>query len=490
MDENTLGISTSDSGEGSVGASSSAVASPGVQSEQGQSQQADPFVQFAKDAQVANIADTSNSESQVAQPVESQSEAKVEAENKEGSASPEGLQVPDTDDDLRGLTDDNARNHIQGLRQLVRQQLEPKAKQFDAQQAIFEQYGIKPEMVEPIAKISGGLLATTQVPVQTENGVIMQEYMTTEPFWNELADTSSEHLSQALFDAARMFPDYLLQQIPKEAVFQAIGLNPALAEVYAQVREDGTLNGLAPASQVNQETLNSLPEDVRATFAEIAKADPEYAEELELIMQGATPRVAHQMLRTEKAQRERDARDRQADELRQAEQAKAQEAQVMGRVSAFYESEERVFMDELAKNYLPYGTGDEAKADNAWIHNNIAQAVANGLQANPTASRLINGINDALKKGNQLAVTQLRIQLGPHIAELKKAEIARYDALFRRAIGTEQQQRAASANLKSVNGLGGFSEERQGNGLANTDNLNDPANFLAMARSLGVHIGQ
>lgn len=487
MDEQNFGVTTStDAGSGTP-SSDPAVSSGSAPSDTGNTSQVDPFVQFASEARAANIADTSNDPAPVAQPVQS-TEAKPENEGE--SATPESPVIPENNDDLNALTDATAKAHIEGLRQHMRGTLEPKAKQFDAQQAVFERYGIKPEMVEPIAKISGGLLATTQVPVQTENGVVMQEYMTTEPFWNELAAQSDDHLQTALYDAAWMFPDDLLKSIPKEAIFQAIGLNPSLAEVYAQVREDGTLNGLAPATSVNQDTLNSLPEDVRATFAEIAKADPEYAEELELIMQGATPRVAHQMLRTEKVQRERDAKDRQQEELRQSEQVKAREEAGMQRVSTFYEGEERAFMDDLAKNYLPYGTGEDAKADNTWLHNNIAQAVANGLRANPTSNRLLDGINDALKRGNQLAVAQLRTQLGPHIAELKKAEVARYDALFRRAIGTEQQQRAASANLKSVTGLGGFSEERQGNGLANTENLNDPANFLAMAKSLGVHIGQ
>lgn len=485
MDENTLGTSTPDSGGGSAGASSSADASPGVQSETSQSSQTDPFVQFAQEARAANIADTSSAQAEQPQAPDVQ----ADTENKEDSASSEGPEIPESDDDLKGLTDDKARSHIQGLRQLVRQQLEPKAKQFDAQQAIFQQYGITPEFVEPSAKLFGGLIATTQVPVQTENGVVMQDYMTTEPFWKELANTSQDHLSQALYDAAQMYSGYLLQNIPKEQIFQAIGLNPALAEVYGQVREDGTLNGLAPATAVSQEIINSLPEDLRATMREIALADPEYAEELKYQLEN-TPRIGQQMLRGEKFQREADAKERANAERAQAEQASRAENEGKQRLASYWQDGERAFMDDLGKTYTPYGKTPEAKADNDWIHANIGRAVSKGLAADTKAASLIEGLNDALQRGNQLAVTQLRTQLEPHITRLRNAEIERYDKLFRRAVGNEQQQREASAKLKSVNGMGGFSEDRPGNGLANPEDLNDPANFLAMAKQLGVRIGQ
>lgn len=486
MDEQFSGVpASSDTGSASP-SSDSANSSVGFSSEPSASSQVDPFVQFAQDARAANIADTSNNVADTpASP-----EVAAEAENEGESALPDGLQLPENDDDLRGLTDENAKNHIQGLRQHVRQNLEPKAKQYDAQQALFQQYGITPEFVEPSAKLFSGLIATTQVPVQTENGVVMQDYMTTEPFWNELANTSQDHLSQALYDAAQMYSGYLLQNIPKEQIFQAIGLNPALAEVYGQVREDGTLNGLAPASAVNQEILNSLPAELQATFAEIAKSDPELAAELEFHLQGDTPRIAHQILKGEKFQREADAEKRASAERAQAEQAERVAKEGQQRLSSYWQEGERAFLDDLSKTYTPYGTGPDSKADNDWIHANISRAVSTGLAADTKAASLVNGLNDALQRGNQLAVTQLRAQLEPHIARLRSAEIERYDKLFRRAVGNEQQQREASAKLKSVNGLGGFSEDRPGNGLANPDDLNDPANFLAMARNLGVRIGQ
>ena len=82
-------------------------------------------------------------------------------------------------------------------------------------------------------------------------------------------------------------------------------------------------------------------------------------------------------------------------------------------------------------------------------------------------------------------MTQLRLQLEPHIARIRNAEIARYDRQLRRTMTAEQQQRDASAKLKSVTGMGGFSEDRPGNGLANLENLNDPANLFALAQSVG-----
>lgn len=485
MDEQISGVSaSSDTGSASP-SSDSANSSVGISSEPSTPSQVDPFIQFARDAQASNIADTSSNVAETPTTPEVQAEAKNEGE----SASPDGLQLPENDDDLKGLTDENARNHIQGLRQHVRSTLEPKAKQFDAQQALLQQYGITPEFVEPSAKLFSGLIATTQVPVQTANGVVMQDYMTTEPFWKELESTSNDHLSQALYDAAQMYPEYILQNIPKEQLFQAIGLNPALAEVYGQVREDGTLNGLAPATLVDQAVLSSLPEDLRATMQEIALADPEYAEELKYQLE-TSPRIGQQMLRSEKFQREADAEKRAGAERAKTEQAQRVEQEGQQRLTSYWQNGERAFMDDLSKTYTPYGNTPETKADNDWIHSNISRAVSTGLQADPKAASLINGLNDALQRGNQLAVTQLRTQLEPHIVRLKNAEIERYDKLFRRAVGNEQQQREASAKLKSVNGLGGFSADRPGNGLANPEDLNDPANFLAMARGLGVHIGQ
>lgn len=346
-------------------------------------------------------------------------------------------------------------------------------------------------MVEPIAKISSGLLAVTQLPVRDENGqTVMQNYMTTEPFWNELANTSQDHLAQALYDAARLYPDYLLQNIPQEQVFQALGLNPALADVYAQVREDGTLNGLAPLS-VDSEILSKIPNDLHATFTEIAKADPEYAQEIDLILRGETPRVAHQMLRAERFQREADARERAANEQREADRLARVESEGNQRMFDFYAKEERAFMDDLAKSYNPYGTAtEEAKAENAWVQKSISLALADGLKEDPKAVQLIQGMNDALKRGNQFAVTQFRLQLEPHIARIRNAEIAHYDRLIRLSAAADQQQRDASAKLKSVPGMGGFSEDRPGNGLANSENLNDPENIRAMARSLGMTLSQ
>lgn len=486
MDENFSGVSTStDAGSGtpsSVPADSS-VSAPSGNSEPMST--AEFFAQHnAQSAQPANFAE--------APAAENSADAPAEPENAEASATSDGLQIPETDDDLRALTDATAKQHIQGLRRHVRQNLEPKAKQFDAQIATFQQHGITPELIEPMAKMSGGLLATRQIPVQMEDGsVAMQEYMTTEPFWRELHGQSVDHLQQALYDAARMYPDFLLGQIPRESVFQALGLNPALAEVYSQVREDGTLNGVAPAFAVDQSVLSSLPEDLHATWREIATADPEFAEELKWqLTDGAQPRIAERILRGEKFQREKDARDRAADERAAAEAESAREQEANHRVTEFYATQERAFMDDLRRTYNPYGTGEDAKADNEWIQDRISTAVREGLAADAKASQLIAGLNDALRRGNTLYVSQYRMQLEPFIAKLRNEEIKRYDSLFRRAIGNEQQQRAASANLKSVSGLGGFSAEREGNGLANADNLNDPANLRALAASLGVRMGQ
>lgn len=487
MDEQNFGVTTS-TDSGSDVSSTSAVSSGSVQSE---SSAPSSILDIAQEFHANNIADTNANSETVAQPDQNAADVETQPENAGDSATPEGLEIPETDDDLKGLTDATAKQHIEGLRKHVRGTLEPKAKQFDAQQAIFQQYGIQPEMVEPLAKISGGLLATTQVPVRDANGqTVLQTYMTTEPFWNELANTSSEHLGQALYDAAQMFPDYLLQNIPKERVFQAIGLNPTLADVYAQVREDGTLNGQAPIS-VDNEILSKIPDDLHATFSEIAKADPEYAQEIDLILRGETPRVAHQMLRAERFQREADAKERASINQAKMEQAQRVEREGEQRVTDFYAKEERAFMDYLAKSYNPYGTAtEEAKADNAWVQGRIALALGHELAADPKASQIIEGINDALKRGNQFAVTQLRLQLEPHITRIRNAEIARYDRQLRRMVAAEQQQRDASAKLKSVPGMGGFSEDRPSNGIVDSENLNNPDNFRAMARSLGIQLGQ
>lgn len=488
MDEQNLGVTSStDSGSASP-SSDVAVSSGGVQSE---SPAPSSILDIAQELHANNIADSSATPESVAQPAQTTAGEQPEPENAGDSATSDGLHIPENDDDLRTLTDATAKAHIEGLRQHVRGTLEPKAKQFDAQQAIFAQYGIQPEMVEPLAKISGGLLATTQVPVRGENGqTVMQTYMTTEPFWTELAQTSEDHLQQALYDAAQMFPGYLLQNIPREAAFQALGLNPQLADVYAQVREDGTLNGVAPLS-VDNEILGKIPEDLRATFSEIAKADPEYAQELEFILRGETPRVAHQVLRTERFQREADAKERAANEQKEADRLVQVEQEGKQRIADFYEKEERAFRDDLVRSYNPFGTAtEEAKADNAWIQERIILALGHELQQDPKANQIIQGLNDALKRGNQFAVTQLRLQLEPHITRIRNAEIERYDRQLRRSITADQQQRDANAKLKSVPNMGGFPEDRPGNGIVNTDNLNDPENFRALARSLGVHIGQ
>lgn len=488
MDENTFGV-TSSTDTGSASPSSDvAVSSGGVQSEPSAPSS---ILDIAQEFHANNVADTNANAGQVAQPDPPAANVQPQSENAGDSATPEGPQIPENDDDLRTLTDATAKEHIQGLRQHVRSTLEPKAKQYDTQQAMFAQHGIQPEMVEPLARISGGLLATTQVPVRGENGqTVMQTYMTTEPFWNQLAETSQDHLAQTLYDAAQMYPDYLLQNIPQEQVFHALGLDPKLADVYAQVREDGTLNGVAPLS-VDNETLGRIPEDLHATFSEIAKADPEYAQELDLILRGETPRVAHQMLRAERFQREADAEKRASAEQAKVAAAQRVEQEGQQRQAAFYEKEERAFMDDLAKTYNPYGTAtEEAKAENAWVQGRIALALGHELARDPVASKIIEGMNDALKRGNQFGVTQLRLQLEPHIVRIRNEEIAHYDRQLRQSVAAQQQQRDASANLKSVTGMGGFSEDRPGNGIVNQENLNDPENFRALARSLGVHLGQ
>lgn len=489
MDEQNFGVSTSTDTGSTSPSSDVAVSSGGVQSEPSAPSS---ILDIAQEIHANGNANTNAGDGQVAQLDQNAAGMEGESENAEDSAASEGLEIPETDDDLRGLTDAQAKQHIEGLRRHVRGTLEPKAKQFDAQQAIFQQYGIQPEMVEPIAKISGGLLATTQVPTRDANGqVVMQEYMTTEPFWNQLAETSEDHLKQALWDAAQMYPNYLLQTIPKEAAFQALGLNPQLAEVYAQVREDGTLHGQAPLS-VDNETLSKIPEDLHATFNEIAKADPELATELQYYLTtGEQPRIAKEILENQRFRREADAKERAANEQKEADRVARVEQESQQRIASFYEKEERAFMDDLAKTYNPFGTAsEEAKADNAWVQGRIALALSHELQNDPKASQIIQGMNDALKRGNQFAVTQLRLQLEPHIARIRNAEIARYDRQLRRGVATNQQQRDANANLKSVSGMGGFPEDRPGNGIVNQENLNDPENFRALARSLGVQLSQ
>lgn len=488
MDDQISGVTTSTDAGSSSPSSDVASSSAGVQSENTQSAQVDPFHQFAQEARAANIADTS-AEAQPAPRAEVQAETKDEGD----SATPEGFQLPENDDDLKLITDATAKAHIEGQRQHIRGTLEPKAKQHDAWQAAFQANGIEPHHIEPIAKVSGGLLATKQVQVQGEDGqMVMENYMTTEPFWQNLQELSTDHLSQALWDAAKMYPDYLAQQMPQESLFQALGLNPALADVYSQVREDGTLNGLAPASSADAVTLNTIPAELHATYKEIAQADPELADELKwnLTGEGGSPRFALQHLKIEQRQRESDAKERAATDAATKERAERRETAAKERVTSFSNDQGRAFMDDLAKNYLPYGKGETAKTDNEWVHNNIFRAVKDGLREDPKGSRLLDGLTDALKRGNQLAVTQIMTQLDVIKTRLRNAEIERYDRNLRATIANEQRQRDASAKLQSVNSMGGFSEDTRGNRLANPENLNDPANFLAIAARHRLHLSE
>lgn len=425
-----------------------------------------------------------NSEGTEPAPTESESIPSAEdgGQEEDAPAQDAGLSVPATDEDLSALTDATAREHIRGLRQHVRGTLEPKAKGYDSFVGALQQYGLQEELLDPSLRLMSGILATQQRPVlrdgqpqydPTTGQPMMEEVPTTFNFWNSLADLSQPHLTQLLNDAVQYFPEYVAQRIPREAAMQALGLDGETWQQFERFQQQGAF---VPSARYDPDIADALPEDLRDLYR---SADPDAQAEYNLMGAAAREIFLRQQQKIQAIEKQSQAA---AEQQKQA-QAQAVEQAAERRVQDFSNAKNTAFMSDLAKTWNPFGPGNEDK--NKRMRETVFRDVQAQMFQNPKTVQLIQGLDDALRRNNQLAVTSIWTQLNVEVTRMRNDATAFYDEMLRARNGAQQAARDESAKLKAVTHTGGMPDNRQPDQIPEGDH---GSALRSLAGSLGIRL--